>query len=457
MRGTGRWRNWGRNQLAVPAAIDEPRSLLEVVESVANAKNAGQTVKVVASGHSFSDVAVTSGRMMRIGALDRLVAIDRDAMTATVEAGIPLWRLNDELAKRGLALSNLGDIDRQTIAGATSTGTHGTGLKYGSIAAAIVGLEIVTADGDVVRCSATEEPEIFACARVGLGVLGVVTQVTLQCEPLFKLRAVEIPIPWDDFLVQWDSYLDANDHVDCYWFPHSDTCTIKTSNRTEDPIRTRRGYKKWKSEIYYGNFRHGANAAYGRLRPDKIPELARDTVATFHRTERVDLSYNVFCTTRLVRFVEMEYAIPARTWPAGCAPSVTSSSARACSWTSRSRSGESVLMTSPSAWDPDARPATSRSTSRRARRSSATSAASRRSWTASVVVRTGGRCTSRPRAPWRRDTRSGSDFARCVAASILRVDLAGSSPIGCLARRRLPACPRIPGSSSMRARTSSST
>jgi L-gulono-1,4-lactone dehydrogenase len=310
IRSTNRWRNWGRNQRAVPAAIDEPRSLLEVVESVETARRAGQTVKVVASGHSFSAVAVTQGRMMRIGALDRLVAIDREAMTATVEAGIPLWRLNDELAKRDLALSNLGDIDRQTIAGATSTGTHGTGLNYGSIAAAIVGLEIVTGNGEVVRCSATEEPEIFACARVGLGALGVVTQVTLQCEPLFKLRAIEIPKPWDEFLVEWDSILDANEHVDCYWFPHTDVCTVKTSNRTEDPIRTRRGYKKWKSDIYYGNFRHGANAALGRRRPEKIPQLARDTVATFHRTERVDLSYNVFCTTRLVRFVEMEYAIP---------------------------------------------------------------------------------------------------------------------------------------------------
>ncbi len=164
-RTTDRWRNWGRNQHSTPAAIDEPRSLLEVVESVETAASAGQTVKVVASGHSFSDVAVTTGRMLRIGALDRVVAVDRDAMTATVEAGIPLWVLNDELAKRDLALSNLGDIDRQTIAGATSTGTHGTGLRYGSIAAAIVGLELVTASGDVVRCSATEEPEIFHCAR----------------------------------------------------------------------------------------------------------------------------------------------------------------------------------------------------------------------------------------------------------------------------------------------------
>ncbi|MGZ6968317.1 MAG: D-arabinono-1,4-lactone oxidase [Acidimicrobiia bacterium] len=304
------WRNWGGNQRATPAAVDEPRSLLEVVESIETAATAGQTVKVVASGHSFSDIACTSGRMLRIGALDRIVAIDREAMTATVEAGIPLWRLNEELAKRDLALSNLGDIDRQTIAGATSTGTHGTGLRYGSIAAAIVGLELVTGTGDVVRCSATEEPEIFHCARVGLGVLGVVTRVTLQCEPLFKLQAIEVPKPWDEFLAEWDGLLDANDHVDCYWFPHTDTCTVKTSNRTDAPIRTRRGYKKWKSEIYYGNIRHGVNAAYGRRRPEKIPELARGMVAGFHRTERVDLSYHVFCTTRLVRFVEMEYAIP---------------------------------------------------------------------------------------------------------------------------------------------------
>ncbi len=310
IRGAGHWRNWGRNQHATPTAVDEPQSLLEVVESVETAASAGQTVKVVASGHSFSDIACTSGRMLRIGALDRVVAIDREALTATVEAGIPLWRLNEELARRGLALSNLGDIDRQTIAGATSTGTHGTGIRYGSIAAAIVGLELVTGSGEVVRCSATQEPEIFACARVGLGVLGVVTQVTLQCEPLFKLRAIEEPLPWDEFLDRWDGIVDANDHVDCYWFPHTDTCTVKTSNRTDDPIRTKRGYKKWKSEIYYGNFRHGLNAALGRRRPEKIPELARNLVTQFHRTERVDLSYHVFCTTRLVRFVEMEYAIP---------------------------------------------------------------------------------------------------------------------------------------------------
>jgi L-gulonolactone oxidase len=309
-RGAGTWRNWGRSQRCTPAAVDEPRSLLEVVEAVETAAHAGQTVKVVASGHSFSDVACTTGRMMRIGALDRMVAVDREAMTATVEAGIPLWRLNEELAKRGLALSNLGDIDRQTLAGATSTGTHGTGLRFGSIAAAITELELVAGTGEVVRCSASEEPEIFHAARVGLGALGVVTRCTLQCEPLFKLRAVEEPVSWDDFLRGWDGIVETNEHVDCYWFPHTDTCTVKASNRTDDPIRTRRGYKKWRADIYYGNLRFGWNAARGRRRPETIPATLQETVSGLHRGERVDLSYHVFCARRLVRFFEMEYAIP---------------------------------------------------------------------------------------------------------------------------------------------------
>ena len=123
------WRNWGRNQRCHPAAVESPGSQLEVVEAVRRAAAAGQTVKVVGSGHSFTDAACTEGRHVRLDRLDRVVAIDEEALTVTVEAGIPLWRLNDELAERGLALANLGDIDRQTISGAIATGTHGTGVR----------------------------------------------------------------------------------------------------------------------------------------------------------------------------------------------------------------------------------------------------------------------------------------------------------------------------------------
>lgn len=284
--------------------------MLEVRESVRAAAVAHQALRVAAAGHSFTPVACTDGRMLRLGALDRVLDVDPDTCRATVEAGIPIWRLDEELAQRGLALPNLGDIDRQSLAGAISTGTHGTGSRYQGIASAVVGLELVTAAGEVLRCSPTEEPEVFACARVALGALGVITTVTLQCEPVFRLHSREYPMCWEEFLTGWPALVDANEHVDCYWFPHSEVCTVKASNRTDAPIRAKTGYRKWRDEIFWGNVWFGGLAWYGRRRPDRVPDLVRRVAEGIGRSERVDLSYRVFCSRRLVRFVEMEYAIP---------------------------------------------------------------------------------------------------------------------------------------------------
>src|SRR5262249_30040376 len=155
-----------RNQRCHPAAVESPGSELEVSEAVRRAAAAGQRVKAVGSGHSFTDTACTDGRHLRLDRLHRVVAIDEDARTVTLEAGIPLWRLNEELAQRGLALANLGDIDRQTISGAIATSTHGTGAHFGGIATFVRGLEMVTASGELLSCSPDEEPEVFHCARV---------------------------------------------------------------------------------------------------------------------------------------------------------------------------------------------------------------------------------------------------------------------------------------------------
>ncbi len=315
---------------------------------------AGQTVKVVGVRPLVLGRRLHDGPHVRIGALDRVVAIDRDAMTATVEAGIPLWRLNDELAKRGLALSNLGDIDRQTIAGATSTGTHGTGLRYGSIAAAIVGLELVTAGGEVVRCSATRSPRSSHCARVGLGALGVVTQVTLQCEPLFRLRAIEVPAALGRRSREWDDLVEAQRPrrlllVPAHRHVHASRRATAPTTRSARGAATRSG----RARSATATSRHGAHCgARPRGVRRQIP-AARGTgsAGTFGRTELVDLSYHVFCSPRLVRFVEMEYAIPRARWrPRPSARSATSSTTRACSSTSRSRSAASAPTTSRSAW-----------------------------------------------------------------------------------------------------------
>jgi len=305
-----RWRNWGRNQVCAPIAVEQPASTLEVVEAVQRATAAGQPVKVVGSGHSFTDVACTDGRLVQLDGLDRVVAMDREAGTVTVEGGIPLWKLNEELAERGLALANLGDIDRQTITGATATGTHGAGARFGGLATFIAGMQIVPADGHVLRCSADEEPEVFACARVGLGALGIITEVTLRVVPAFRLSSLEQPTTFDALLDEFDQIVDRNEHVDCYWWPHSEVATVKVNNRTDDPVRRKPPYRAWRDDVLLSNYLFGALCALGRLRSSSVPDLMRTTASSLGKSRKTDESYRVFCSPRLVRFVEMEYAVP---------------------------------------------------------------------------------------------------------------------------------------------------
>lgn len=304
------WRNWARNQECAPAAVETPESTLEVREAVRRARVAGQRVKVVGTGHSFTSIACTDGRLLRLDRLDRVLDVDPDAGSVTVEGGIPLWKLNEQLALRDLALENLGDIDQQTIAGAIATSTHGTGRTFGGLATQVRGLELVTADGDLVRCSADEEPELFHCARVGLGALGIVTQVTLAVVPAFSLHMVERPERFETVLADLDAAVDGHDHFEVeHWFPHTDACLVKELDRTEAPLRTRSTLAAWRDDILLGNYVFGALCAIGKRSPDRIPQLARFATTQLGRTDLVDRSDRVFCSPRLIKFVEMEYAI----------------------------------------------------------------------------------------------------------------------------------------------------
>jgi FAD/FMN-containing dehydrogenase len=215
------WTNWAGNQSAADIRVERPRRTEEVAEVVRRAAERGQKVKAIGSGHSFTAIGRPEDVQLDLSALDALHASDREGGAVTVGAGTGLRRLNDLLAGHGLAMTNLGDIDAQTIAGATSTGTHGTGENFGGIATQIVGLEMVTADGEVVECSPAERPELWSAARVGLGALGVLTKVSLRCVPLFAIRAEEGPMPLDELLGRFDELAAGYDHFEAYWFPHT--------------------------------------------------------------------------------------------------------------------------------------------------------------------------------------------------------------------------------------------
>jgi L-gulono-1,4-lactone dehydrogenase len=303
------WCNWARNQTAEPVAVHRPTSEHELAAVVKQASGTGRRVKVVGSGHSFTDIACTDGHLVELTRYNRVLSIDPEARTATMQAGIRLEDLNLALDRRGLAMPNLGDIAYQTVAGATSTSTHGTGRLLTGLAGQIAAMRLILADGTAVDCSPKEEPELFHCARVGLGALGLVSTITLDVVPAFNLSVVEEPRRVDEILADLDAHVDGNDHFEFFWVPHTGWALTKSNNRTTEPLAARGRVAEWWNDLFLQNYAFGTLCRIGRRRPQWIPRLAKALPAA-GRITYVDQSYRVFASPRLVRFYEMEYAIP---------------------------------------------------------------------------------------------------------------------------------------------------
>lgn len=303
------WSNWARNQSCVPLVWERPTTEAELAAAVRRAAAAGRTVRAVGSGHSYSSIACTDGHLIDLSGYDRVLDADASSGLVRVQAGITLRRLNEELAVRGLAMEVLGDINYQSVAGALSTGTHGPGVRYPAPSARVAAMRLVLADGSVVSCSPTEHAELFSAARVGLGALGVLSEVTLCTVPAFRLHTVEEPRRMRDVLAEVDTLVDRNDHFGMFWFPGSDVVLTKRSNRTDEPARPRSPRSAWLNDVVVDNHLFGAACAVAT----KVPAAARAIVATAgqkRRHEWVDRSDHVFATPRLVRVLEMEYSIP---------------------------------------------------------------------------------------------------------------------------------------------------
>ncbi|MGW3726870.1 D-arabinono-1,4-lactone oxidase [Streptomyces sp. NPDC000851] len=305
----GTWRNWGGTVTARPVREVMPASVEELSAAVARAAEDGLKVKAVGTGHSFTSIAATDGVLIRPQLLTGIRNIDRDAGTVTVEAGTPLKRLNMALAREGLSLTNMGDIMEQTVSGATSTGTHGTGRDSASIAAQIKALELVTADGSVLTCSAKENPEVFAAARIGLGALGIVTAITFAVEPIFLLTAREEPMSFDRVTNTFDELWTENEHFEFYWFPHTGSTNTKRNNRSAGPERPVGQLKGWLEDEFLSNGVFQVANWVGRAAPATIPAIAQISSKALSARTYTDIPYKVFTSPRRVRFVEMEYAV----------------------------------------------------------------------------------------------------------------------------------------------------
>jgi FAD-linked oxidoreductase len=309
--GVPSWRNWAGNQTATGVRVVHPGGPQEVADLVGAAPGGGTRVKAIGSGHSFTAIGTPTDLQLVLDRMDAVRHLDPETGRVTVGAGLSLHVLNQTLAAEGRALTNLGDIDVQTVAGAIATGTHGTGAHYGGIATQVTGIELVTGDGSLLWCSPSDHPEVWAAARIHLGALGVVTAVQLETVPLFALAAEEGVMSLEQLLAEWDGHFDGPDHFEAYWYPHTGMVSTKRNRRVGlDDLDPLPGWRAWTEDSFLQNTVFGAIIATGRRLPPVIPAANRIVVRALGSRHYTDLSHRVFATERRVRFCEMEYAIP---------------------------------------------------------------------------------------------------------------------------------------------------
>ena len=305
--------NWARNQRCVPDAVHQPASTDEVARIVRQAHEAGQRVKVIGAGHSFTATAMTDGVMLRLDNMTQILNVDREAGQVHVQAGATLHDFCRELHNYGLALPNLGDIDVQSIAGAISTATHGTGSGLGNLATNVVAMTLVNGKGEIVELN-EGDPRI-SIAAVGVGALGVVCEVVLQCVPSFRLHAYETIEYLDDLLDDIPSFAESADHAEFFWMPGARRCQVKRNQRTTEDIQRPGKVAYFRDKYVAENLAFGTVCRVGRRWPSLAPRIAKLVSSSVSERDLIDDSFRVFASPRLVRFVEMEYGIPLECLP----------------------------------------------------------------------------------------------------------------------------------------------
>lgn len=309
---TRAWQNWARTERVTPARVERPASGDEVVDAIARARTDGLPIKAIGSGHSFTGIAVAPGVQLDLTDLAGITAIDTATGDVTLAAGTKLRDASALLHEHGLAFENLGDIDVQSISGALSTGTHGTGRAFGGLTTQLRKVTLATADGRLLPISPTENAELWPAARLGLGALGVLVDLTVQTVPSFVLAADEHPEPLDAVLDDWPARSAQTDHVEFYWFPHTRLALTRSNTRLPvDAPRSPVGpVKRWVDDELLGNGLYEVLCRIGSIAPGTVPAFNRLASGVAFNRQAADYSHRVFASERRVRFREMEYSVP---------------------------------------------------------------------------------------------------------------------------------------------------
>jgi FAD-linked oxidoreductase len=302
-------KNWSGIHHWSPAQIAFPTSEEEIVRVVQRARERRIAVRTIGSGHSFTPLSVTEETLVCLDDYRGIVAIDRENMRVTVRSGTKLHQLSEALHEHGLALENLGDIDVQSIAGAVSTGTHGTGTAFGNLSTQVTALRFVDGNGKIVSCSETDNPDLLLAARLSLGSFGIITEMTLRVVPRYKLDLQIGKARLDTVLEQLEVYNGSCRNFEFYWFPNTPYVMTKALRVTDAPV-SRITAMSYAREMFLENYAFLAICELGYRFPSWNRRLSAFAASTTGNSSKVDWSHRVFSTPRLVRFNEMEYSVP---------------------------------------------------------------------------------------------------------------------------------------------------
>ena len=302
-------RNWSKYYRWNPDLIEYPKSEQDIQQLIQTAIQKSRNIRVIGSGHSFNPLWVTSDIQVSLDHYQGLVKIDENTFEATFKAGTKLHQLTRILHEHGWALENMGDINRQSIAGAISTGTHGTGTRFRNMSSQVEALKFVNGKGEIINCSREKHPEIFKCCQISLGALGIITEVTLKCVPQFKLELIVDKTHLDEVIESFNHINASNRNFEFYWFPNTDQVMTKISNKTEDLTNKNPLARIWQDYVLE-NVAYQLLCEYGALFPRRANSISRFSAKTISHSRKTDYSHKVFTTPRWVRFNEMEYNVP---------------------------------------------------------------------------------------------------------------------------------------------------
>ncbi|HEY1638257.1 MAG TPA: D-arabinono-1,4-lactone oxidase [Rhizomicrobium sp.] len=304
------WYNWSGGVCARPTAVVAPKDAVDLAAAI---RGAVTPVRVPGAGHSFTPVCATDGTLIDLSAFAGFRHVNATAQAATFGAAIPLWAVGPALHRQGLALNNMGDIDRQTLGGAVGTGTHGTGATLKSFSGEVAGFQLMLANGQVLTCTARENAEVFTAGRCSLGTLGVMTEITMQARPAYKLAEENFLLTPDALFRDLDRLIAENRHFEFFWFPYADRAVCKSLNETDEPAPEPRPLDEMRVRGEQRSADERAFAAINEVLP-VAPFLLRPAHRLFSQLmpgrARTRWSYEIVPSPRTVRFNEMEYAIP---------------------------------------------------------------------------------------------------------------------------------------------------